>query len=181
MEPKPKQSPSRPNLYLVGFMGTGKSVIGRKLSELLNYSFIDSDDWIEQREGQPIPEIFQTRGEAYFRSCERDFIESGHPAEATVVSCGGGLIIPEGMVEQVKEKGRLFCLFASPETILKRTQNNPNRPLLQGEDPEARIRTLMAEREPIYLKAGTLITTDQRPIPEIVNHIKRLYEQQTRP
>lgn len=178
MEKPSHTLPADPNLYLVGFMGTGKSVIGRKLAALMQYEFIDSDDWIENREGMNIPEIFDSHGEDYFRRCERDFIEHGHPHSKTVVSCGGGLIIPEGMRERVQEKGLLFCLFASPETIIQRTRNNPHRPLLQSDDPEKRIRQLLAEREPIYLKAGTLITTDQRPMSEIVHHIKRIYDEQ---
>ncbi len=178
MESNEKQkarSSDRPNLYLVGFMGTGKSAVGRRLSEDLGYGFIDSDHWIEETEGIPIPEIFATRGEAYFRECERRFVESGHPGEGMVVSCGGGLVVQAGMIERLQELGRVVCLFASPETILARTSHQRNRPLLEAEDRVERIQALLAEREPIYRKAGTQVVTDHQTISEIVQRIKRHY------
>lgn len=172
-----KKQKSKPNLYLVGFMGVGKSLLGRRVARALNYNFIDSDHAIEKKEGRRIPEIFAAEGEAYFRQLERAFIEVGHAEEGSVVSCGGGLVIEPGMSELLKSKGVVICLFASIESILERTQYNSNRPLLQVEDPEARIRELLAKREPIYMNSGACITTEGRTIPEVVRHILRTYRE----
>lgn len=166
-----------PNVYLVGFMGVGKSVIGRRVAHALKYKFLDSDHMIEKAEGRRIPEIFECEGEAYFRKLEREFIENGHPESGAVVSCGGGLVVEPGMSELLKSKGTVICLFASVESILERTRRNKNRPLLQVEDPEARIRELLAKREPIYMNAGACITTEGRTIPEVVKHIIRTYDE----
>jgi shikimate kinase len=156
-------------------MGVGKSAIGRRVACELRYRFLDSDHEIELKAGKKISEIFGSEGESAFRNMEREFIESGHPSEGCVVSCGGGLVIQEGMSDLLKAKGVVICLFASPETIVERTSRNKNRPLLNVEDPEARVRQLLAEREPIYMSSGTCITTEGRSIAEVVNHMKRSY------
>ncbi|MEX0330500.1 MAG: shikimate kinase [Puniceicoccaceae bacterium] len=170
----------RRNIYLIGFMGVGKSAVGRALARSLRMSFIDSDWAIEQTAGRSIAEIFADEGETAFRSMEREFIESGHPDEGTIVACGGGLPIQPGMSELLKEKGLVVCLFARPETILKRTIGNPKRPLLNVDDPEGRIRSLMAERDPVYMAAGIGISTEGRTIPDIVKSITRVYHRDGR-
>jgi shikimate kinase len=166
----------KPNLYIVGFMGVGKSAIGRKVARKLRYRFIDSDQMIEKKAGVKIAEIFAKQGEPAFRKMERDFIESGHPQEGCVVSCGGGLVVQEGMSDRLKEKGVVVCLFASPECIVERTGRNANRPLLNVAEPEARVRELLAEREPIYMNAGACITTEGRSMLEVVRHVVRTYK-----
>jgi shikimate kinase len=166
---------TKPNLYIVGFMGVGKSAIGRRVARELSFQFIDTDEAIEKQVGKKIPEIFASEGEAQFRALEKAFIESGHPAEGCVVSCGGGLVVQDGMSEILKSKGVVICLFASAESIIERTRRNSNRPLLNVKDPEARIRQLLAEREPIYMDSGTCITTEDRTIPEVMKHLLRTY------
>ncbi len=163
------------NLYLVGFMATGKSTVGRALAYRLGYEFLDSDAEIERRMGMPVRRIFETEGEAAFRNYERDFIAEGHPESRCVIACGGGLVTQPGMIELLKEKGVVICLYASSETILQRTQGNKSRPLLDGEDPEKRIRDLLAEREPFYRRAGTLVLTDNRGLSDVVEHLRRIY------
>ena len=170
--------PGNVNLYLVGFMGTGKTTIGRTVAHRLGFAMIDSDHEIEKRQGRTIPEIFATTGEAAFRVMERAFIEGGHPAERAVVSCGGGLVVQPGMLELLKQRGVVICLHASLETILHRTQGNKNRPLLDVEDPFERIRALYAVREPIYNQAGTVILTDGRTMLDIVQHVLRAYRRE---
>lgn len=172
---KQDKQKTKPNLYLVGFMGVGKSAIGRKVAKELGFQFIDSDEQIEARAGKKIPQIFESEGEARFRQYEREFIEGGHPEAGCVISCGGGLVVQPGMKELLKRKGVVVCLFASVETILERTSRNSNRPLLNVEDPEERIRQLLREREPIYMESGTCISTDGRTIPEVVRHMMRSY------
>lgn len=166
----------QPNLYIVGFMGVGKSAIGRKVARELRYKFIDSDQAIEKKVGAKIADIFANQGEPAFRRMECDFIESGHPEGGCVVSCGGGLVVQEGMSGLLKEKGVVVCLFASPECIVERTSRNANRPLLNVENPEERVRELLAEREPIYMNAGACITTDGRSMLEVVRHVVRTYK-----
>lgn len=172
-----KKTQSGPNLYLVGFMGVGKSAIGRRLASELGFRFLDSDHEIERKVGKKIPEIFASEGEARFREYEREFIDSGHPDHGCVVSCGGGLVVQPGMSDVLKSKGVVICLFASVESIIERTGRKHHRPLLNVENPEVRIRQLLAEREPIYMNSGTCITTEGRSIPEVVRHLLRTYRQ----
>lgn len=154
--------------------------MGKKLAAELGMEFLDSDHVIEHQERRTVAEIFAQEGEEYFRKKEREFVEKGHPGEGCVVACGGGLITREGILEQLQQKGVVVCLWATPETILKRTEGNQNRPLLRHPDPAGRIRQLLAEREPIYRKAGTLVTTDQRSMTDIVQHIRRVFLEEVR-
>ena len=167
-----------PNLYLVGFMGTGKTTIGRALGQRIGFAVIDSDHEIERVAGKPVTEIFAQEGEPAFRRLERNFIESGHPVSGQIVACGGGLVVPEGMLELLHQKGVVICLHASLETILKRTQGQRHRPLLNVEDLDARVRALYAAREPIYRRAGSMILTDARPLSDIVTHVMRTYRRE---
>jgi len=171
---------SRPNLYLVGFAGTGKSTVGRLVARELGYALLDSDHEIEQAQGRTITQIFAEAGEPAFREMERAFIDGGHPAEGCVVACGGGLVIPSGMLERVQARGVVICLHASIEAVLERTGRATHRPLLQVEDREQRLRTLYAAREPIYRRTGTMILTDARPMREIVAHVLRVYREEQR-
>lgn len=166
------------NLYLVGFMGTGKSTVGRLVARQLGFEFIDSDQEIERRQGRPVSQIFAEQGEAAFRAMEREFIEAGHPAQRCVVSCGGGLVVPPGMLELLRRRGVIVCLHAPLETILQRTRHSTHRPLLAVENPEQRIRDLYAQREPVYRRAGTMVLTDKRPLREIAAHVLRIYRQE---
>lgn len=161
-------------------MGTGKSTVGRMLAKRLGLRFLDSDLEIESKVGMSIPALFEKAGEAHFRALEKEFIESGHAAGGCVVACGGGLVTQDGMIKALRARGVVACLFASPETILKRTSANKNRPLLNVEDPEARIRELLAKREPDYLRSGTCIFTDHRPMSEIVDHLERFYRREVK-
>jgi len=163
------------NLYLVGFMGTGKSTVGRAVAHKLGFDLLDSDHEIERQRGQTIPEIFASEGEPAFRALEREFIERGHPAERTVVSCGGGLVVQPGMLSLLKNRGVVVCLHASIETILARTSRHQHRPLLLAENPEERIRTLYTAREPVYKQSGTVILTDARPLHDVAAHVMRAW------
>lgn len=166
------------NLYLVGFMGTGKTTIGRAVAQKLGFELLDSDAEIERLKGKTIPDIFAQEGEPAFRQLERTFIEAGHPARHAVVACGGGLVVQPGMLDLLKSKGVVVCLHASLETVLKRTQGNRNRPLLNVEDPFERIRALYTAREPIYRRSGTLVLTDGRPLHDVVTHVLRIYRRE---
>jgi shikimate kinase len=162
------------NLYLVGFMGTGKTTVGRAIAFRLGAKLIDVDAEIERLQGKPIPQIFSEQGEPAFRAMERALIETGHPPAGCIVACGGGLVVQPGMLELLKSKGVVICLHASLETALKRTRYGKNRPMLSGNDP----REIYTAREPIYRKAGTLLLTDNRSLPDIIMHTMRVYKRE---
>jgi shikimate kinase len=166
------------NLYLVGFMGTGKTTVGRAAAQRIGFSFLDSDHEIERRTGRSIADIFAGEGEEPFRRMEREFIAGGHPAERTVVACGGGLVVQSGMPELLAERGVIVCLHASIDTILARTARQSDRPLLNVADPEERARTLWAQRESIYRRTGTLVLTDTRPLRDVVAHVVRVWHRE---
>jgi shikimate kinase len=168
------------NLYLVGFMGTGKTTVGRAVAMRLGFQAIDSDHEIEREQGRTVAQIFAGEGEAAFRALERRFIEQGHPDRGMVVACGGGLVVQPGMPEVLCAKGVVICLHATLNTILQRTAQARTRPLLNVENPEARIRQLYAEREETYKRAGTVILTDFRPLHDIVLHVLRAYRREAR-
>lgn len=173
--PRGAMLPNDVNLYLVGFMGTGKTTVSRIVAARLGNRWLDSDHEIERQQGKPIADIFSTAGEAAFRKMERDFIETGHPDERTVVACGGGLVIADGMLDVLQKRGVVICLHATVETILRRTSGSRQRPLLNVEDPEKRIRDLYAVRDPIYRRSGSVILTDNRPQIDVVQHVLRVY------
>lgn len=176
----PRVETAQPNLYLIGFMGVGKSAVGRQVARAARLRFIDSDKEIELASGMAIKEIFAREGELGFRAREREFLERGHPDHGCVVACGGGILVPPGMRELLLQKGVVVCLFASAGTILKRTGGNDRRPLLNVSDPEARVRQLLAERLPLYQSTGTGISTENRSVTEVVQHILRVYEFESR-
>ena len=152
--------PDKRNLFLIGMMGTGKSTIGKILAERTERKFIDSDAEIEKEQRTGIPEIFAKQGESVFRELEKKFITGLQTEEPTVVACGGGLCIPEGMMELLKSKGHVIGLMASAETLLDRTQGDRNRPLLQVAQPLQALAKLVEQRDHRYRQANTLIQTD---------------------
>lgn len=166
------------NLYLVGFMGTGKSTVGRLVARQIGFEFVDSDHEIERLQGKPVSQIFAEQGETAFRAMEREFIASGHPAKKCIVSCGGGLIVPPGMLELLRSRGVIICMHAPIDTILQRTMHATHRPLLAVENPEQRLRELYAQRETLYRRSGTMVLTDKRPLREIAAHVLRVYRQE---
>ena len=175
-----KMLQGNPNLYLIGFMGVGKSAVGRAVARSLDYRFIDSDAAIEEVEGRTIREIFEAEGEARFRDLELTFLEQGHPPTDCVVACGGGLPIPAGRAEILRAKGVVICLFASPQTIHRRTSFSNKRPLLDCDDPEGRIRDLLAVREPIYMQIGIGISAEGRTLDEVTDNVIRAYQRESR-
>lgn len=160
-----------PNLVLTGFMGTGKTAVGRAAAAVLRADFVDTDVVIEQRHG-PIPTIFAEQGEAVFRAYEAELAEELAARSGLVVSTGGGMLLAAGCAERLASTGRIFCLVAAPETILERVRADgvAERPLLDSPDPEARIEALLAERAERY-DAFEQVPTDGREIREIVEDI----------
>lgn len=169
---------AQPNLLLVGFMGTGKSTLGRLLARRWNRPFVDTDEVVERLAGKSVSDIFAQDGEPAFRALERQVVESRLPESGAVVACGGGLVVPEGMGPLVASKGVVITLFASPEAIVRRVGGRSHRPLLAGEDPAARVRELLAAREKAYLACGIAVYTDGRTLQQMAETVERIYRRE---
>jgi len=156
------------NIYLVGFMGTGKTAVGRELAKKKKWQFIDLDELIELREGRSIPDIFSKRGEPYFRRLETRTLKEVCRENKFVVSCGGGVVVNEENIKIMRETGLIICLKATPAVILKRTRDSGCRPLLNVSDPKERIGFLLKLRAPYYAKAHKSISTSKLSVPEVV-------------
>jgi shikimate kinase len=159
------------NLALVGFMGTGKSSVGRLAAEHLHFTFIDTDELIENEVGKSISEIFEQQGEAAFRKYERDVVNALSARRDTVIAAGGGLVADPSNLASLKTHALVICLWASPETIWQRVRTQTHRPLLQTLDPLAKIRLLLEQRAPSYRQADVLIHTGFRSPKEVVQQV----------
>jgi shikimate kinase len=176
LNPKNNSLPRR-NLYLIGFMGTGKTAVGEMTAKKLGLRFVDSDHEIARKQGREISTIFEQSGEKRFREMEMEFIVGGHPEHGCLVSCGGGLPVAEGMLELLKRRGMVITLWADPETIYQRTKDNSTRPLLQVDDPLREITDLLASREATYLAADQVISTETRSAKVVSKLVARSYEE----
>ncbi len=153
-------------------MGTGKSVVGKKLAAKLNKEFVELDEKIELKEKMPIKDIFEKKGESYFRKIEKEVVKEASLLKGVVISAGGGSIVDEENFKNLKAGGIIICLKASPETILKRTKDLKTRPLLNVADPKKRIEELLKKREPYYSKADFSVNTDKLSIEQVSEEIK---------
>jgi len=162
------------NIVVVGFMGTGKSAVGKQLAARLNREFLELDDIIEKKEGISIKEIFEKKGEPYFRDLEKEAVKEALQKEGLVISAGGGAIIDEENFANLKKNSIIICLEASPDIILKRTKGNTCRPLLNVSDPKKKIEELLQKRAPHYKKADLIINTDPLTIEQVVEKLSLL-------
>ncbi len=166
------------NIYLIGFMGSGKSTISDYLTGHYGMEKIEMDQRIAQNEGMSISEIFETHGEEYFRNLETELLRGLQDKKNVVVSCGGGTPMRECNVTQMKKNGKVVLLTASPETIYERVKDSNDRPLLEGRKNTAFISELMQQRRPRYEAAADLIIqTDGKTCAAICEElIRRLME-----
>ena len=162
------------NIYLVGFMGTGKTVVGIELARKLKWQFLDLDDLIELTEKRSIRDIFAQQGEAYFRRVEKRVLLGVSREKKFVVACGGGIVIDKANIATMKETGRLICLTATPDVILKRTSGCGDRPLLNVQDPGKQIELLFKLRAPYYAKADKTVDTSKLSVKQVVGRLIRL-------
>lgn len=166
------------NIFLVGPMGTGKSTVGRLLASELSRPFFDSDHEIEARCGCDIPWIFDVEGEPGFRRRESHVIESLSEHQGIVLATGGGAILNESNRMWLRERGIVIFLRASIEQQLRRTARDRHRPLLQCDDPAAKLHALYTQREPLYREvAHWVVSTERRGPRAVVNEIKRRIRQ----
>ncbi len=152
-------------------MGTGKSSVGRLIAQTIHFTFLDTDQVIVAWAGKPVAEIFAQDGEPAFREWERRAVEDLTHRRKTVVATGGGLPANEANLASLKTHSLVVCLWASPEAILERTEGHTHRPLLNGPDPLAKIRELLAVRAPYYRQADVLVNTERRTLREVAAQV----------
>jgi shikimate kinase len=159
------------NIVLTGFMGTGKTEVGRELAQLRGLKLIDVDTEIESAEGMTINDIFRQFGEERFRGIETAMIEHVSREENVIISTGGGAVLRQHNMDILKKTGIVICLMATPETILQRTCTTAERPLLQVENPLQKINELLQFRKPYYERADIIIDTEGKSPLQIAEEI----------
>jgi len=164
------------NIALTGFMATGKSTVGRELAVLLGWNFTDTDEEIATKEGMSVQQIFETKGEFFFRKIEEEVIQKVTPREKCVISCGGGVILSERNRQMLLENSYTIWLYNSIETTIERNENKC-RPLLCCSNPLEKAIRLYKEREPLY--AGTCnysICTEKLTPKEIASVLAEIFK-----
>lgn len=161
------------NIALIGFMGVGKTAVGRILAKKLNRKFIELDLWIEQKAGKSIPEIFKQDGEITFRELEIEVIKEVSQEEKAVIACGGGVVLNQINIDRLRQKSVIVYLTASPTVILKRLLNSGDeRPLLKTTEKILEIKDLLKFRKPFYERAADIkINTSKLNINSVVEQI----------
>jgi shikimate kinase len=164
------------NVILTGFMGTGKSSIGRLLASRLAYRFCDLDAILVKQEGKSINEIFSSEGEKYFREIESAVLNSILQQTSQVISTGGGIVISQKNRDLMRKAGIVINLVASPETVLCRLQNDDERPLLRDSKSLEHIEKMLLEREPFYSDADIRIDTNGKNVEDVAREILNFLE-----
>jgi shikimate kinase len=164
-------------LILTGFMGTGKTEVGRRLARAMQRAFIDTDNLVEVAAGRSIADIFASEGEAHFRALEREAVRQAVAVPDAVVATGGGALLDADSRRMLLSAGPVVCLTATPEEILRRVGDAGDRPLLRGGTPAERltkVREILAAREPSYQLATHRIDTTGRSVDQLVGEIRSL-------
>ena len=180
------------NIILIGYMGCGKSTVGSSLAKQLDWEFLDTDAWIEEKEGVSIKEIFAIRGESYFRdletACLQELLQEKEirkeknneerffeKKEGRILSVGGGLPVREENQKLLRELGSVIYLKANANTIYERIKEDVTRPLLQTPNPFQKIKDMLREREEKYqATAHRVITVDKKSVLELAEEIRRI-------
>jgi shikimate kinase len=166
------------SIALIGFMGTGKTAVGRALAQKLGKKFIELDPLIEQKAGKTIPEIFGENGEIAFRELEIEVTKEAAGEKDSVIACGGGVVLNKINIDRLKKEAVIIYLTASPQVILKRTsRDDEERPLLKVTDPTQTIRELLRFRQPFYERAAEIIINTSKlgieaTVMQIINRLK---------
>ena len=160
------------NIYLIGFMGAGKSTIAGKLAEQTGARRIEMDQLIEVQQGMAITQIFEQYGEEYFRDLETELLRSFVQQKNLIVSCGGGSVLRDENADLMKEAGRIVLLTATPETIYQRVKDSTNRPILNGNMNVEYISGLMEKRRERYETVADIrVATDDKSETEICEEV----------
>jgi shikimate kinase len=152
-------------------MGSGKSSVGQLVAGQLHFAFLDTDHLIEARAAKSIPEIFAREGEPAFRQWEKRIVAELAGYRRTVIATGGGLPADAANLASLKTHALVVCLWASPEKLWERVRGQTHRPLLNDPDPLAKVRQLLALREPSYRQADVLVNTEMRTIREVAQQV----------
>lgn len=166
---------SADNIYLIGMMGSGKTVTGRSLAGFLDYAFVDLDAEIQTREGRSIPEIFADSGEAHFRDIESSVLEQASRKKYQVIATGGGIVLREENVRRMKMTGRVVLLKASAQTLWQRVRYSQDRPLLNKPDPFGTLEQILNDRAAFYEKGCHFsIATDGKIADDVAREIQEM-------
>ena len=160
-----------PGVVLIGFMGSGKSSVGREIARRIGSDFVDVDAWIEKKEGRAIREIFSKDGETAFRNMEKSALGEILAVKGQVVATGGGAFLDKESQKLMKAYAPVVYLEVEAETALQRLAGDVERPLLQDEDRDAVVKSLLGQRIPEYSKADHAVSTDGSTVPEIAGQI----------
>jgi len=163
-----------PNIVLVGFMGTGKTSVGKRLARELKMGFLEMDETIEKEAGIKISEIFARFGEKAFRKKEKELVKRIAELDNLVISTGGGVILEEENVKDLKKNGILICLWATPSVIYNRIKNEAHRPLINCKNPKKRIKELLEDRASFYAQADYTIDNSRLTLTGAVKEIIKI-------
>lgn len=160
------------NIFLIGFMGCGKSTVAAKLNRMYGMNVVEMDQMLAKQQKMSIPEIFEQYGEEYFRDLESKLLQQIQLGSNQVVSCGGGVVLREQNVAEMKKNGRIVLLTAKPENVLKRVKGNDDRPILKGKKNVQDIAQLMEKRREKYEAAADfVVATDDKQVRAICEEI----------
>lgn len=160
------------NIFLIGFMGCGKSTVAAKLNQMYGMHVVEMDQEISNRQKMSISDIFEQYGEEYFRDLESALVKEITTSSEQVVSCGGGVVLRENNVIEMKKNGHIVLLIAKPENVLKRVEKNDDRPILKGRKTVKDIAELMEARREKYEEAADfIVSTDDKSVSTICEEI----------
>lgn len=159
------------SIILTGFMGTGKSAVGKALAEKLSFRLIDTDAMIEERAGTSINKLFEKKGENFFRDLETEVIRDIAGTKNAIVITGGGAVIREINIENLRKCGTIVCLTATPDEIYKRIKDETHRPLLRVDDPVGKIKKLLEIRKEFYERSDNFVDTTELSVVEVADRI----------
>jgi shikimate kinase len=159
------------NITLIGFMGTGKTTVGKGVAEQLGMTFVDMDDVIEAREGRKISDIFETDGEPYFRQLERHLVLELSGKNNQVIATGGGVVLNPDNIRDYTMSGIVVCLTATPEVILERVAKESHRPLLEGDEKMNKILGILESRKDLYAAIPHQVDTTELSPDEVMARI----------
>lgn len=164
------------NIVLVGFMGTGKTQVGKLLAKKMEMKYISTDELIEDKERRSINEIFKRSGEPYFRRVEKEVVKKVAQLNRFIIDAGGGMVLDEENIEHLKRNAKIICLTATPEIILERTKRYHHRPLLNVENPKSKVEELLRARAQAYGRADYAVDTTNLNIEQVAEEIKSRLE-----
>lgn len=161
------------NIVLTGFMGAGKSSVGRRLEEITGRRMVDTDDMVEGEAGMAISEIFKQFGEPHFRELEKKAVARASALEDHIIVTGGGVVLKEVNIEHLRKNGKIVYLYAPAEVLYRRIKDETHRPLLQVDDPLGKIRELLEYRAPFYANNDIMIDTSDMSVDEVAEQIAK--------